>query len=78
MTATPPKPATSASESATTRLSRGPVSLDLPVLDTVRPVSVVIALVCLALLLNARWSVLRTLTVGAVLGLLAAGLGLPT
>ena len=47
-------------------------------MDTVRPVSVVIALVCLALLLKARWSVLRTLTVGAVLGLLAAGLGLPT
>jgi chromate transporter len=64
--------------SATTRISRGPLSLSVPVLDTVRPVPVIITLVCAALLLRARWSVLRTLAAGAVLGLVAAGLGLPT
>ncbi|HYO41255.1 MAG TPA: chromate efflux transporter [Nocardioidaceae bacterium] len=64
--------------SDTTRVARGPVSLAVPVLDTLRPVSLGITLVCVTLLLRTRWSVLRTLAVGAVLGLLAAGLGLPT
>jgi chromate transporter len=60
----------------TTGLAVGPVSLDLPVLDSVRPVSVLIALVCGVLLLRVRWSVLRTLGVGAALGVLAGVLGL--
>jgi chromate transporter len=63
--------------SGTARPTWGPVSLTLPLLDTVRPVSVAITLVCATLLLRARWSVLRTLAAGAVLGLAAAGLGIP-
>ena len=62
---------------ATDRHGVGPVSLDLPVLSTVRPFAVVIALVAAALLFRANWSVLRTLGVCAALGLLAALSGLP-
>jgi len=55
----------------------GPVQLDWPDVTTLRPVSVVIALAAALLLFRLRWSVLRTLGVCAVLGLLAAAAGLP-
>jgi len=52
----------------------GPVVLDLPVPDSVRPVQLAIAVIAGVLLFGARWSVLRTLGACAALGLLA-GLG---
>jgi len=55
----------------------GPLRLDWPELTTLRPVSVVVALVAALLLFRLRWSVLRTLGVCAGLGLLAAAVGLP-
>ncbi len=51
----------------------GPVSLELPVLGTLRPASLVIALVAALLLLRLRWSVLRTLGVCAAPGRRAVG-----
>ena len=57
--------------------SWGPVHVEVPVLDSVRWLSVVIGLVAAALLFRLRWSVLRTLGACAVLGLLAAAVGLP-
>ena len=57
--------------------SWGAVHVEVPVLDSVRWLSVVIALVAAALLFRLRWSVLRTLGACAVLGLLAAAVGLP-
>ncbi|QIK66529.1 chromate efflux transporter [Nocardioides sp. HDW12B] len=47
----------------------GAISLELPVLDTVRPVAVVIGLVAAVLLFTLKWSVLRVLGVCALLGL---------
>jgi chromate transporter len=49
----------------------GPVSLDLPDLSTLKPVSAVVAVLAAVLLFRLRWSVLRTLGACAVLGLLA-------
>ncbi len=49
--------------------SWGLVSLELPVLDTVRPVAVAIGCVAAVLLFQAKWSVLRVLGVCALLGL---------
>ncbi len=57
--------------------SAGPVRVELPALDSVRPVSVVITIVAAVLLLRLRWSVLRTLGACAVLGLVAGLAGLP-
>jgi chromate transporter len=56
----------------TTEVAWGPVQLELPVLATIKPVSLGIALVAAVLLFRLKWSVLRTLGVCAVLGLLAA------
>ncbi len=53
----------------TVRSTWGAVSLELPVLDTVRPVTVVIGLVAAVLLFRRKWSVLRVLGVCALLGL---------
>ena len=58
-------------------VDRGPVHLEVPDLTTLRPLAVVIALAAAVMLFRLRWSVLRTLGVCAVLGLLAAALGLP-
>ena len=57
--------------------SWGAVQVEVPVLDSVRWLSVVIGLVAAALLFRLRWSVLRTLGVCAVLGLAAGAVGLP-
>jgi chromate transporter len=59
----------------TVRRGSGPVSVELPVLHTLRPVEVGIAVVAAVLLLRADWSVLRVLGVGAALGVLAALVG---
>jgi chromate transporter len=55
----------------------GPLSLELPDVSTLRLVPLVIALVAAVLLFRVKWSVLRTLGVCAVLGLLAGLAGLP-
>jgi len=57
----------------TTRPDLGPLTLELPVLSSLRPVALVIALVAAVLMFRLQWSVLRTLGVCALLGL-AAGL----
>ncbi len=61
----------------TTTASWGPLGLELPVLDTLRPLSLVIGGVAAVLLLVRGWSVLRTLGVCAALGLAAGLLGAP-
>jgi chromate transporter len=61
----------------TVAVDSGPLSFELPVLSTLRPVSLVIALVAAVLLFRVKWSVLRTLGVCAVLGLAAGLAGLP-
>ena len=50
----------------------GPLRLQVPHLDSLRPAAVVIAGVAAVLLFRHRWSVLRTLGVCAALGLVAA------
>ncbi len=60
-----------------TRATLGPVTLELPVLESVRFVQVGIAAVAAMLVFGYRWSVLRTLAVCAVLGLGAGLVGLP-
>ena len=61
----------------TTHATWGAVSLEVPVYDTLRPVAVVIGVVAAVLLFRLNWSVLRTLGVCAVLGLVAGLAGLP-
>jgi chromate transporter len=61
----------------TDRIGSTSVGVDFPVLASVRPVQLVIALVAAVLLFRLRWSVLRTLGVCALLGLVAALAGLP-
>ena len=63
--------------SDTVDLDRGPLHLALPDLATLRPVPLAIALVAAVLLFRLRWSVLRTLGVAALLGLVAGLAGLP-
>ncbi|MDQ4033431.1 MAG: chromate efflux transporter [Actinomycetota bacterium] len=58
-------------------IEAGPLVLHLPDLATLRPVPVAIATVAALLIFTARWSVLRTLGVCAVLGLTAGLVGLP-
>jgi chromate transporter len=53
----------------TTQVSWGAVSLELPVLDSLRPVALGISLLAAVLLFRMRWSVLRVLGVCAALGL---------
>jgi len=52
----------------------GPVRVQLPDLTTVRPGTLAITLVALALIFRFRWSVLRVLGVCAVLGLVSTGI----
>ncbi len=59
------------------RVSWGPLRPEVPDLTTLRPVSVVIALVAAVLLFRLRWSVLRTIGGCALLGIAAALAGLP-
>jgi chromate transporter len=61
----------------TSVVEAGPLALHLPDLATLRPVPLVIAAVAALLIFAARWSVLRTLGVCAVLGLTAGLVGLP-
>jgi chromate transporter len=63
--------------SDTVLVDGGPLSLELPDLTSLRPVPLVIALVAAVLLFRARWSVLRTLGVCAVLGLAVGLAGWP-
>ncbi len=55
----------------------GPLHLELPDVTTLRPVPLVIAVIAAVLLFRVKWSVLRTLGVCAVLGLVAGLAGLP-
>ena len=61
----------------TFRLEWGLVGIELPLLDSLRPVSVGIAVIAGVLLFKLNWSVLRTLGFCAALGLLAGLAGLP-
>jgi chromate transporter len=63
--------------SDTVDVDRGPLSLELPDLTTLRLVPLVIAMVAAVLLFRVKWSVLRTLGVCALLGLAAGLAGLP-
>ena len=57
-------------------VDRGPLHLELPDPTTLRLVPLVIAAVAAVLLFRVKWSVLRTLGVCAVLGLVAGLAGL--
>ena len=61
----------------TIQTSWGPIDIELPVLATLNPVQVGIALVAAVLLFTFKLSVLRTLGICAALGLIAGILGLP-
>ncbi|VTR11086.1 chromate transporter, chromate ion transporter (CHR) family [Gordonia terrae] len=61
----------------TTVVTAGPLNLAVPHLDTLRPLAVVITVIAFVLIYPLKQSVLRTLAVCAVLGLLAAAVGLP-
>jgi chromate transporter len=50
----------------------GPVQLELPDLTSLRPLAVIITVAALLMIFRLRWSMLRTLAVCAVLGLVAA------
>jgi len=63
--------------SETREFDLGPLHLELPDLSTLRVVPLVIAVVAAVLLFRVKWSVLRTLGVCAVLGLVAGLAGLP-
>ncbi len=62
--------------SGTRSTDRGPLHLELPAVDTLRPVPLALALLAGVLLFRVGWSVLRTLGVCAVLGLGAGLAGL--
>ena len=59
----------------TTRATAGPLDLELPVLDSIRPASLAIAIAAAVMTFRLRWSVLRTLGACAALGLLANASG---
>jgi chromate transporter len=63
--------------SRTTTIKAGPLAIHLPDPATLRPVHLGIAVIAALLIFAAKWSVLRTLGVCAVLGLVAGLLGLP-
>jgi chromate transporter len=54
----------------TVLVSAGPLDLELPALGSLRPVSLLIAIAAAVMVFRLRWSVLRTLGVSALLGLL--------
>jgi chromate transporter len=57
------------------RHDAGPLHVDVPVLTTLRPFAVAVAVLAAVLLFRLRWSVLRTLGLCAIVGLVAAALG---
>ena len=61
----------------TTTWQTGPVDLELPELDSLRPVALVIGLAAAVMIFRLGWPVLRTLGVCALLGLAAGLLTLP-
>jgi chromate transporter len=63
--------------SGTVAVRRGPLDVELPDVTTPRWVAWAIAVVAAVLLVRLRWSVLRTLALCAVLGLVAGLAGLP-
>jgi chromate transporter len=63
--------------SGTVDVDRGPLHLELPDPATLRPVPLVLVVLAAVLLFRLRWSVLRTLGVCALLGLVAGLAGLP-
>ncbi|MGY1784951.1 chromate efflux transporter [Geodermatophilus sp. SYSU D00698] len=63
--------------SGTSGVDAGPLALELPNPTTLRWVPLAIAVVAAVLLFRVRWSVLRTLGLCAVLGLVAGLAGLP-
>ncbi len=63
--------------SDTNRTTWGPIGLDLPELDALRPVAATIGAVAFVLLFRLKWSVLRTMGACAALGVLAALAGAP-
>ncbi len=63
--------------SETRAVNWGPLHLELPDLTMLRPVPLIIAVLAAVLLFRVKWSVLPTLGVCAVLGLLAGLAGLP-
>jgi len=56
----------------TSRIDWGALRLEVPRLETVQPLQVLVALAALAMVFGLRWSVLRTLGVCALLGLATA------
>jgi chromate transporter len=61
----------------TRRVTWGVIGLEVPLLDTLRPMSVLIALVAAVLLFRLKWSVLRTLGACAAVGLVLGLAGFP-
>ncbi|MFP5372481.1 MAG: chromate transporter, partial [Actinomycetes bacterium] len=61
----------------TRRVEWGLLSLEVPEVGSVRWVAVAVAVLAAVLLFGARWSVLRTLGVCALVGLAAGLAGLP-
>ena len=61
----------------TTSAGWGGVDLELPQLESVRPVAVVITALATVMIFGLKWSVVRTLGLCAVLGLVAGLVGLP-
>jgi chromate transporter len=58
--------------SATRSADLGPVQLTLPDLTTIRPIQLTIAVLAAVMIFRLHWSVLRTLGICAVLGLISA------
>ena len=58
--------------STTSNAAWGPIQLNLPDLATVRPVQLTIAILAAAMIFRLHWTVLRTLGVCAILGLISA------
>jgi chromate transporter len=56
----------------TRTVDAGPLDLAVPIFHTIRPVSVSIAVIAALLIFGAKWSVLRTLGVCALIGLIAS------
>jgi chromate transporter len=61
----------------TSRTDWGPLALELPDPTSVKPLPLAIAVLAAVLLFRAKWSVLRTLAVCALVGLTAGLVGLP-
>ncbi|MEU5845344.1 chromate efflux transporter [Saccharopolyspora shandongensis] len=61
----------------TFQLQWGVLEFGVPDLTSIRPVAVAITAVAVLMIFRLRWGVLRVLGISAVLGLVAAGFGLP-